>query len=529
MADVKRDGNWPLLKLGLRMLDVENRFTNSTDQRVLNSSFDPYIQNVVAPDHCLTGIAKGLIQTCFQQLPSDDFRNQLERAVSTSIQELGLSTQSVIYNVRTKRLHSLSMSYIYAIISILPFAIEKLQLPTPAPSLNLIVTLRELVSLTFWWPSKHTDGVEAFELVHGSKRDEYYRKMRQLAMRYIETLNDFCKKYPGMMKNVDRPNVHRMLELYMHTIVIFGHALFVTEMLLEAAHQPLKASLSRNSSTTAHISAVHHVLLRDWFTRLFDVTKMKKEGNTLSKKDAQMNLRFLFVGTISNKASTAEIIKKLGPELDQHINETLDGPVEAIIEKWYGMYSRMYTSNHGVWEGSGVQKRKDLDNFEREAAEIGTIFLSRMRTNSDSIKLFSKSLYKGEGKGRRYNQHALTSGDVIECFISDGSQNGKVINCDTEGFGARYMFLIYCLLGCHEKEIWAVCSQLELCSGGNRYALKSRDTAELQLIKLKHFVRRVYATNCSPNTNQHQRKLGLKGGGQVFVLRRSDGYPPRQA
>ena len=96
--------------------------------------------------------------------------------------------------------------------------------------------MRKLVALTFWWTSVETDGEKAFQYLHRRNRHIYYPDMRKLAVNYVEHVDQFCKIYPDMKKNVDQPNVHRMIELYMHTIVLIGHANFISEMLLEAAH-----------------------------------------------------------------------------------------------------------------------------------------------------------------------------------------------------------------------------------------------------------------------------------------------------
>ena len=357
LKDIDVESKWPLLKLGLKSLQAKNTFKSMRNGRsILCNSFDPYVQNIVAPDHCLTGIAKGILQTIFEQLPNSNLRLQLDGLIRGALMELGFSSQACIFNIHTNKLHSCSMSYIYAILSIMPFAIEYLHLTTPPPAYTLLSTLRRLVFLTFWWPSKEIDGLDAFNYVHGKNRSKYYSDMRSLVVTYTDELNLFCTTYPNMMKNIDRPNVHRMVELYMHTIVIFGHALFISEMLLEAAHQPLKFSLSKNSSSNAHISAVHHVLFTDWLVRLQSLYIITRTGDQSIRTQALKNLRVLMFGDtivqLEQSPDESEFLK----QLDEHIEDTLKGPVLKLIARWYGQSKEFNWENNRQWVGISVIK-----------------------------------------------------------------------------------------------------------------------------------------------------------------------------
>lgn len=55
---------------------------------------------------------------------------------------------------------------------------------------------------------------------------------------------------------LDRPNMHLLLEPHDHTVPLYGHAIFLSNLFFEAAHQPLTATLSGNTSgkaTSLHI------------------------------------------------------------------------------------------------------------------------------------------------------------------------------------------------------------------------------------------------------------------------------------
>ena len=55
---------------------------------------------------------------------------------------------------------------------------------------------------------------------------------------------------------LDKPNFHRLLELYQHSIAAFGHVSLFQELVFETAHQPLKRSVSRGNHRHAEASDV---------------------------------------------------------------------------------------------------------------------------------------------------------------------------------------------------------------------------------------------------------------------------------
>jgi hypothetical protein len=89
------------------------------------------------------------------------------------------------------------------------------------------------------------------------------------AVKYISVLYEFCVRDKGVVaKYLNKPNVHRMLELYTHTIPAFGHSMHVQELLFDTAHQPLKSAISCYNQRDAHIHAVTATLANDWECRL---------------------------------------------------------------------------------------------------------------------------------------------------------------------------------------------------------------------------------------------------------------------
>jgi len=87
----------------------------------------------------------------------------------------------------------------------------------------MVCKLRELIGLTYFWPQKGVDSDADYEYVFGKGREQYHAALVSLAKEYIVLTNNASKLNFEVFKLIDKPNVHRVLELYIHTIPAFGH------------------------------------------------------------------------------------------------------------------------------------------------------------------------------------------------------------------------------------------------------------------------------------------------------------------
>lgn len=70
---------------------------------------------------------------------------------------------------------------------------------------------------------------------------------------------------------MEKPNAHRALELVVHTIPTFVHALNTSVKFFEGIHQRSKEWLERNVYSTSHISTIGRELTKGWFGCLYDL------------------------------------------------------------------------------------------------------------------------------------------------------------------------------------------------------------------------------------------------------------------
>lgn len=80
---------------------------------------------------------------------------------------------------------------------------------------------------------------------------------------YIEAPNEYTKLGRCQRAVLDKSNAHRLVELGVHTVTIFGRTLFVSELVLEMAYSEFNKWPEINGHHNFHISAVDIALGRD--------------------------------------------------------------------------------------------------------------------------------------------------------------------------------------------------------------------------------------------------------------------------
>lgn len=156
-------GRWPLVKLDCELEKVRATFP-LTDKLlpVFNVTFDPYSRNLVAPDHLLAGIGKSIIEATFLTIKSRESSSKLDVLLCHDLRTLGLGSHGKLHNGERSTLNSMSMSTIYALISVLLPYMRTMPDDTDSELLAITALFTKLVHLTFWWPVKNIDGIDAF-------------------------------------------------------------------------------------------------------------------------------------------------------------------------------------------------------------------------------------------------------------------------------------------------------------------------------------------------------------------------------
>ena len=239
---------------------------------------DGYDLNIIAPDHLLTGLTKGVLTVVFLQLANETERIKVQISLKASLAEYGYQTQTVLFK-KNKLVSGLSMSVLYCLLTLLPTTLQSLGLLQALPCKKLLLNLNWFYTMAFWWPNLNSDGHEAWKFIHGCRMTKYHGTLQKLARNFVKSVNRFCSKYPELGSHVDKPNTHRLLELSIHTIPRFNHISYVCELVFESAHQPLKFYLSRNNTLNSHVHSVQLILAKDWLQRVWALWTLHRDDS----------------------------------------------------------------------------------------------------------------------------------------------------------------------------------------------------------------------------------------------------------
>ncbi len=198
---------------------------------VVTGKLDPYRSNFIAPDHLLTSLAKNVLNTVFQSLHDADLQNRVDLYICAALRRNVLLPQRESFRKKKKKRHSMSLSELYCVLLVAGpcFRVATAQYhvqPHTMDAINLLASLQKLVALNYWWPQRDIDGIRA-ETFMRMNRSAYSKELKRLSETYVRSVNEFCAKNEVGRENLDKQNLHRMLELY-HDVIQSRH-LFMSE------------------------------------------------------------------------------------------------------------------------------------------------------------------------------------------------------------------------------------------------------------------------------------------------------------
>lgn len=486
--DILQPGLWPFTKLCLRLQSIgsgDNDVASMVDVLRDVRKLDPYVNNIVAPDHLLTGLMANVLDCCFSDIGDQQTCMELSRRICVGLRRVGVHGETAIYNPATKAAHNMQMSVKYCVFSFLPFVLRAMNLTSLVRCTALVDGLHDIAALAFWWPTVEVDGIHAVDFVHGNGQAAYHNEVLRLVKNYLSEVHRLCEGDGGLRRYLDKPNVHRLMEFAIHTLPRYSHALMVTELVFESSHQQLKSTLKKNTLSSAHISAVEKVIARDWLHRVGRLAFRFMQDDGAQQDRAGIGLIRLLGGARADRVNwKGDHVEHIRSELAAHLRTIFCDAVYENLENWYGQKDDA-DSDIGKWrvpagsmsmihEGGvdGWSIRRDIERVFLDDVETVT---GRKAPMPVSKLTFTRT--KGGRPLVGYKQHVLEVGDTVQVLVTPERINKRVVDVSTDGLGTRQFYRIEALCGWQNDDPWAAMARYHRISDGPCPVYKLEDVS----------------------------------------------------
>ena len=262
----------------------------------------------------------------------------MDRLFFQVLSKCGLTSEQNIINAEKARLNNMTISNTYAFLMIAPWAFRVVSGmehsatcsrpdDTRVLLLHTLYKYRELYSETKYLPLLDRDGLLELQAMNDTR--EYHGLLKQLCVSYVDLINQLCAIDENIRKEIDKPNVHRVVELFHHSISQFGHVSVFDELSFEAAHQPLKRVLTQSKHKHGHLYSMRAVLANEWRSRVGKVCASMLKDEELSDDQCQELVRGCFGDSSSIDSgliSSLDVRHTFSPAMLKQFAEYAQGP-----------------------------------------------------------------------------------------------------------------------------------------------------------------------------------------------------------
>ena len=286
-------------------------------------------------------------------------------------------------------------------------------------------------------------------------------RLNQLVMdvkEHCKKIEELSKIDPHSAKILDKPNMHRFVELFTHTLPLFGSLKYVEELILEKAHQGAKRAVDMSNKKNEQIQAMTVYLHDDFVTRVRSLTRnMENSKRTDWSKALELLCRHEKDG--SEKCDLADL---------------LTDDVLSVIRTLGNDMCHRDSKEYWLAEKRSAQKhtRKEFDKKLEKAKNFLQTVLVKMSSikgweNDSTVEvLHSASLYRNVGEFEESKRlFRVTLFDVIEVYCRYGSEKKPVMMRRSELDGERRFMMVLGFLNTKqngEQVLYAVGNFMEI-------------------------------------------------------------------
>lgn len=614
----------PFLKYVKSFKDISNRIPlTSNALQVVPSCFDSYRSLLIGPDHLFFGLAKDCINAVISILPENSYIAAYERVALAFLSDARSRTQKAIVNMNTKSLFSMSISEIFALliiseeafrlgIMITDSSIERESWKVSETCLNAIKLVGSLADITarIWFkPRLAEDGIEVVRRFNANHGISYLRETQRLIETHLQLMRDLSsyenkdfneyimlskkkdsnskKKRQAIEKELrdiskivrilDCPNVHRLLEFAHVYLPMFGTSSRLSELEFEKGHQALKRGIENSNNQDSHIQAMSSILCDDWLGRM----AMLLSESDMSIDTTRSIIRLLY--------GREEIARRKGAVTNDDNKQLSDaiGP-NSVVKKLFAVCGGKVMSDVSIekdlliWKGLPSRENELSEvppyhgyspfrySIKEETSPRNSAFLAQYNAIIKRSKFIINSLYKignytvlervyscDHGSANRRKETEIWPGDVIQFIGPKSSLHSpisKSFNLDMSVQEAQvHLYYIICLYEVNDRTEAMVlpCTACETTTTQDhqprtkdRMELPNRTPFTVQLSTL--YVKSINLTKaCQRVLIQHQCTKECvttqeQGENEVihcehplsstfFVKNREQGFPPRSS
>lgn len=526
----------PMVRFAFLLSQNHNIPLTCSGTPVVSTFFDSNQHVPPVPDHCVSGVIKNLLEVWFSYIATDKERSSCEIKIIRSIIDNGLPKVSNLLKWDNKKsfasMENISMTSLFTVLFVSSNIFQTDPEYIDNPLTPLFGHLNSLVSTMYCIPYTDTSSPSS----QNSTLQEYYRKVQSTGTLYVEACEVFHQKHGSIAAPLDKPNIHRLLEICFHTIPHYGHALHVSELVLEMAHRTFKNWIEKNRNNQAHISAVERSLSKDRLNRIH-ILLHDAFSNSRTSHESRICLRSLFLGHKMSLLRTSspehmEFVK----DVDDTLSSFLKNPYQTQLAggpetEFFQVYGTR------VWKAGHTIHNSKLPNHSTKLIDTLRLYKQRLTPpSSTNIRIVKNASLVYESRSssshlfsKTFGHHTISNSSPIYTHLESPLLASKILHPSRKSNTTTKFFFVVDLLLAVDAQVWALVYLLDL--NNRAHSVKNQTP---YLLSLDTHVRRAgifheCSETCVADASKRKwvHHKTLLDGGRYRLISKEEGYPPR--
>ena len=357
-------------------------------------------------------------------------------------------------------------------------------------------------------------------------------------------VNELSGRNERIRAEMDKPNVHRLLEFAFHSLPLVGHAVLFQELIIESGHQPLKRGVNRSNKHEAHEFSLTNVLVDDWKMRMGDVCHQMGNIHNITDNECYKIPEVAFRrGDLvhSGKVSCNEVRRSFPPHL---IHQFLSFAKSPTLTR-----RRCY-----IWRG-----RHEIDERNESIAAFVSHFITDRREGHNSVHSYEDGIlvrhFESDDNhsaqkvvGRREVREQISRGSVLQLLLSDiprpnsleSEHDVKLLPLSTSAGERSFWAVLGLYSGETGRPLFAHVSEMraidDVLSFENRFQ-EDENCKVPYVVRMTESVRTAMALHDCPSNESRPCHEGNLSGAQLHcvedaravwtLLGSGEGFPPQ--